>query len=71
MTNGHNDDYEEGKRDGRLDALEHRVNTHDRVRDNHERRLIYLERIVWGIFGVITISTLWPKIETVFKALSE
>ena len=71
MTAGHNEDYEEGKRDGRLDALEHRVNTHDRVRDNHERRLIYLERIVWGIFGVMFLSTMWPKLEVMLNAMAK
>jgi len=65
----HNE-YQEGLRDGRLKALEHRVAKHDQVWDNHERRLAYLERIVWGVFGVMFLSTIWPKLEIFFSALS-
>ena len=64
-------DYEEGLRDGRLDALEHRVAIHDSKSDNHERRLVYLERIVWGVFGVMFLSTIWPKLEVMFSAVAK
>ena len=67
----HNGDYEEGMRDGRLAALERRIDTHDRVRDNHERRLVYLERIVWGVFGVMFLSTIWPRLEVLFSAVAK
>ena len=65
----HGSDYEEGLRDGRLKALEHRLENSEKVRDNHERRLVYLERIVWGVFGVMFLSTIWPKLEVMFGAL--
>ena len=67
----HNSDYEEGMRDGRLKAIEHRISLHETKADNHERRLIYLERIVWGVFGVMFLSTLWPKLEVMFSAVSK
>ena len=61
--------YEEGLRDGRLKALEQRVEKHETVRDNHERRLVYLERIVWGFAGVLFLSTIWPRLETMLEAM--
>ena len=67
----HNSDYEEGMRDGRLKAMESRLDKHDVVKDNHERRLIYLERIVWGVFGVMFLSTVWPKLEVMLGAFSK
>ena len=64
----HND-YQEGLRDGRLKALEQRIDKHETVRDNHERRLVYLERIVWGFAGVLFLSTIWPRLETMLEAM--
>jgi hypothetical protein len=70
MTTGHNDDYEEGKRDGRLDALERRADLHEAKDDNHERRLAYLEKIVAGFAAIVFLSTIWPRLEVMFNALS-
>ena len=67
----HSSDYEEGMRDGRLKSLEHRLSQHDAKSDNHERRLVYLERIVWGVFGVMFLSTIWPKLEVMFSAVAK
>jgi len=67
----HGSEYEEGMRDGRLLTIEHRLDGHDRGRDNHERRLVYLERIVWGVFGVMFLSTIWPKLETMLSAVAK
>lgn len=64
----HND-YQEGLRDGRLKALEQRIDKHETVRDNHERRLVYLERIVWGFAGVLFLSTIWPRLETMLGSM--
>ena len=71
MSESHNNDYEEGMRDGRLKAIEHRINIQDVKMDNHERRLAYLERIVWGVFGVMFLSTIWPKLEVMFGAIAQ
>ena len=65
----HGSDYEEGLRDGRLKALEHRIENTETVRDNHERRLVYLERIVWGFAGVLFLSTIWPRLEVIVGAM--
>ena len=67
----HSSDYEEGLRDGRLKALEHRVALSEDKSHNHERRLVYLERIVWGVFGVLFLSTVWPKLEVMVSAVSK
>jgi hypothetical protein len=67
----HSSDYEEGLRDGRLNALERRVDSHDRKADNHERRLIYLERIVAGFVAIVFLSTIWPRLEAMFGAISK
>ena len=55
-------DYAEGVRDGRLSALERRVDGHDVKSESHERRLAYLERIVLGVFAVLMITGVWPTI---------
>ena len=68
MTDQHG--YDEGLRDGRLASLEHRLEQSEIIKDNHERRLVYLERIVWGCFGVMFLSTIWPKLEVMFSAVA-
>jgi hypothetical protein len=64
-------DYQEGLRDGRLDALERRADMHDARDENHERRLMYLEKIVAGFAAIVFLSTVWPRLEIMFSALSK
>jgi hypothetical protein len=71
MPEIHNGDYEEGKRDGRLDALEHRIGLGENTTHNHERRLVSLEKIVAGFVAIVFLSTIWPKLEVMFDALSQ
>ena len=66
-----NHSYEEGRRDGRIDALEQTVNRHGAQLSNHERRLIYVERIIYGILGIIVISTVWPTLEAFLNVVSK
>jgi hypothetical protein len=63
-------DYQEGLRDGRLDAIERRIDNHENKSENHERRLMYLERIVAGFAAIVFLSTVWPRLEIMFNALS-
>ena len=68
----HGPEYEEGVRDGRLAALENVVyKRHEGKFENHEKRLIYLERIAWGMVGVLFLSTMWPRIETLLHIANE
>jgi hypothetical protein len=67
----HTSDYEEGLRDGRLKALEHRIALHEIKADNHERRLMYLEKIVAGFVAIVFLSTIWPKLEAMLSAVSK
>jgi hypothetical protein len=67
----HTSDYEEGLRDGRLKALEHRISLSEDKAHNHERRLMYLEKIVAGFVAIVFLSTIWPKLESMLDALSQ
>jgi hypothetical protein len=58
----HNGDYEEGMRDGRLQSLERRVDRHDSVLESHEKRLLYLERIAFGMLAILAFTSVWPKV---------
>ena len=58
-------------RDGRLKALEHRMANNEVKSSNHERRLVYLERIVWGVFGVLALSSILPRLEVLFSAVAK
>jgi len=71
MDPDHNGDYEEGMRDGRLLALEHRMKEHDVKVSSHERRLAYLERIVAGFLAIVFLSTIWPKLEVLLSAMAD
>jgi len=70
MDNDHSGNYEEGVRDGRLAALERRMETHDAHMHNHERRLLYLERIVFGMLAIVAFTSVGPEIMDFFNALS-
>jgi hypothetical protein len=64
-----NDDYEEGVRDGRLTSLERRADNTDLRGDNHERRLVHLERIVFGMLAIVTFTSVWPEIAEFLNAI--
>ena len=69
--NDHNGDYDEGLRDGRLAALEQRIDGHDVIRNNHERRLIYLERIVFGMLAIVAFTSVGPEVLEFFDAMAQ
>lgn len=58
----HGQEYQEGRRDGRIEALERFTQRMEVKHDNHERRLVYLERIVWGLLGILALSSIWPQL---------
>lgn len=59
--------YEEGVQDGRIKSLELRVDALDLIGLSRERRLQYLERISYGLLGIVTFTTVLPG---VFDTLS-
>lgn len=71
MPDTHNSDYEEGVRDGRISTLESRDKWHTIRGDNHERRLIHIERIIYGMVGILFLSTMWPKFEVLLGAMAK
>lgn len=66
----HSQDYDEGLRDGRLRAIEAQQSKHTEKFDDHESRLILIERIIYGMAGVLFLSAIWPKLETVIDAIA-
>jgi hypothetical protein len=71
MTDDHNGNYEEGVRDGRLKSLERRADVHDDRNDSHERRLQYLERIVYGMMAILAFTSVLPEVMEVLRAFSQ
>ena len=67
----HNDDYAEGVRDGRLSTLEARADKHDEKIDSHERRLIHIERIIYGMVGILFLSSMLPELRELFNAFTK
>ena len=56
-------DYDDGLRDGQIQALEKiTAQHHDRLND-HSDRLRVLERIAWILVGVIGFIQVWPALE--------
>ena len=67
---GKDHDYESGLRDGKIGALEAIIAKHDQRFEHHERRLTdhetrfaFLERIVWGLLGAISLIQFGPAIQ--------
>jgi len=63
-------EYEQGKRDGRIEAIERRQDYHEARMDNHERRLVYLERIIWGLTGILALTSVLPDLMEFFHVAS-
>ena len=72
------EEYQRGLRDGRADgiqagrieALERRADKFDSIKENHERRLVLLERIAWAMAGILTLSSVWPQLGKMLNAIS-
>ena len=57
-------DYDEGRRDGRIEALEKMQANHNRRLEDHSRRIMAQERIVWALVGAIALIELIPAIKS-------
>jgi len=62
--------YEDGVRDGQINAIEKMLSDHKGRLDNHSMRLRILERVVWGMLGAIALLEILPKIAPFMKAMS-
>ena len=62
--------YEEGVRDGRIEHLEKVVvdlsRDHASVRDSHEKRLSYLEKIAASMLAIVAFTSVLPKLVEFF-----
>ncbi|OOZ37931.1 hypothetical protein [Solemya elarraichensis gill symbiont] len=55
--------YEEGMRDGRLHAIENKLETHQGLIDENEGRISKLERIVYIVTGAVALIQAMPAIK--------
>jgi hypothetical protein len=60
--------YDEGLRDGRLQALEDRAKLHGQRLDNHDTRLTAQERIVYAFLGAFALIQVWPVLKEFLRA---
>lgn len=60
------DAYEQGKRDGRIEALERITEHHDIRFDAYERRLQIAERILYGLIGSFILINFLPELKRLF-----
>jgi hypothetical protein len=65
------EDYDEGVRDGRISHLERRADDHDIRGDNHERRLMYMERIIYGMMAILGFTSVVPELMGFLSALAQ
>ena len=57
--------YEEGKRDGRISALERIVESHERELTELTKQMRYVERMFWMLIGAGVFIQVWPAIQKV------
>ena len=55
--------YDEGLRDGKIEAIEHMQGLQNTRLDDHEQRLRVQERVAWILMGVVGFIQIWPTIE--------
>lgn len=62
-----NKTYHDGIREGKLIALERRMDNTDTRIDHHEKRLQILERLAWIMFGAILLLKFLPELQDFIK----
>ena len=62
-----NSEYDAGRRDGELKALEIIQRNHSERLDHHERRLQMQERITYGLIGAIALAEFLPTIREILQ----
>jgi hypothetical protein len=53
--------YDEGRRDGQIEALEEIAKDHKVRLDSHSDRLRTLERVIWALTGALAVLQLLPR----------
>ena len=62
--------YEDGLRDGKIEALENVAGNHADRLDSHSARLRWMERIIWACGGAFALVQLIPEIKDAAQWLS-
>ena len=57
------DEYNQGLRDGRIDAIERMQSQHNDRLDHHENRLQAAERIIYALIGALMLIEAAPLIK--------
>jgi hypothetical protein len=52
--------YQDGRRDGKIEALEHMQGKQNLRLDTHSKRLTVLERVAWILFAVVGLIQFAP-----------
>lgn len=55
--------YEDGITEGKIQALEQIASTHKERLDNHATRLRIVEKIVWGVLGIVAFLQILPVLK--------
>ncbi len=59
--------YDDGLRDGKIQAIEHMQSLQNERLDDHASRLRVLERVAWITLGVIGFIQVWPTLERILQ----
>lgn len=62
-----NEDYEAGRRDGRIEALEQVQQSHAEKIDGLEKSLRIQERVVYGLIGAIGLIQMLPELKGILQ----
>jgi hypothetical protein len=62
--------YEDGLRDGKLEAIEVSMGQHSDRLDEHSKRLSILERACWITLGIVATIQFIPAAQTALTALT-
>lgn len=61
--------YEEGRRDGQIEALEKTAANHAARLDSHSERLRQMERMIWLILGGIAMLQAFPILSAILTLI--
>ena len=56
--------YEDGMRDGKIEAVESIQAHQGRRLDNHEHRLSSLEKVMYGVMAIVVFIEFWPQFQS-------
>ena len=62
-------DYDEGKRDGKIESLEKMQAQQNQRLDKHENRISALEKYGWVVLGAVFIIQAFPIIKVIISEI--